>query len=70
LVKVGDPKIQVEDKCGPPASKETVAKVVEKTPWQERTIYREEWIYDHKSNYYNILTFEGNRLIKIEHIRK
>ena len=74
LVDEGDLKIQVEDKCGEPVSKEVIGYILSKAPYpggsQEREYLLEEWIYKFRSKYYDVLTFEAGRLVRMEKIRR
>ena len=73
LVDEGDLKIQVEEKCGKPITKEVVGYILRKAPFpggsREREHLLEEWIYKH-SKYYDVLTFEAGRLVRLEKIRR
>ncbi len=73
LIVEGDLKIQVEEKCGKPISKEVIGYTLRRVPYpggsQEREHQLEEWIYKF-SRYYDVLTFEAGRLIRIEKIRR
>lgn len=67
LISVGDLKIKVLDRCGEPISKEEI----ELDSYKHRSRnhnYRfiEQWIYEFHYGYYDILTFKGGKLIKIE----
>ena len=67
LISVGDLKIKVLDRCGEPISKEEI----ELDPYRRKgrnSKYRflEQWIYEFHYGYYDVLTFKGGKLIKIE----
>jgi len=70
LVSVGDRKFTVAHKCGEPISRELVGERTCMERGQERTDYIEEWIFDLRYGFFDILTFEGGKLIKIEAVRK
>ena len=66
LVKVGDPKFIVEEYCGAPLSKDFVGQTTYYDGNRKQKVYVEEWIYELRYGFYDILTFRGNRLIKME----
>ncbi|MFH1982373.1 MAG: DUF2845 domain-containing protein [Pseudomonadota bacterium] len=66
LVKVGDPKFIVEEYCGAPLSKDFVGQTTYYKGNRKQKVYIEEWIYEMRYGFYDILTFRGNRLIKME----
>ena len=70
LVSVGDRKFEVKNKCGEPMSQEFVGERTYLQGGKERTDYIEEWIYDLRYGFYDILTFEGGRLVRIEAVHK
>ena len=74
LVTEGDLKIQVEEKCGEPISKEVIGYTLRKVPYPggflDREHQLEEWVYKFRSKYYDVLTFEAGRLIRLEKIRR
>ena len=70
LVSVGDRKFTVANKCGEPISRELIGERTYTERGQERTDYIEEWIFDLRYGFFDILTFEGGKLIKIEAVRK
>ena len=70
LVSVGDRKFEVEKKCGEPFSREFVGERTYLQGGKERTDYIEEWVYDLRYGFYDILTFEGGRLVRIEAVQK
>ena len=74
LVHEGDLKIQVEDKCGEPVTKEVIGYTLRRAPhaggFQDREHQLEEWIYKFQGKYYDVLTFEAGRLVRIEKIRR
>ncbi|HSC84215.1 MAG TPA: DUF2845 domain-containing protein [Pseudomonas sp.] len=64
LVSEGDRAFEVEQKCGNPAHRDPVGYTLTGYDHREYTI--EEWVYGPKNGMLNILTFEGNRLVRIE----
>lgn len=66
LVQVGDSKFIVEEYCGAPRSKDLVAETTYYDGFKKQKLMVEEWIYELRYGYYDILTFRGNRLIKME----
>nr|WP_090445794.1 DUF2845 domain-containing protein [Pseudomonas benzenivorans] len=67
LVSVGDRSFEVEQKCGAPAFRDLVGYTL--GPYERRELKIEEWIYGPSSGMLTILTFEGNRLTRIERRR-
>ncbi|MDO9622813.1 MAG: DUF2845 domain-containing protein [Pseudomonas sp.] len=67
LVSVGDRGFEVEQKCGEPALRDLVGYTL--GPYQRREMKIEEWIYGPNNGWLSILTFEGNRLTRIERRR-
>lgn len=66
LVKVGAPKYIVEAYCGSPVSKDFVGQTTYHDGYKKQKVLIEEWIYDMRSGFFDILTFRGGRLIKME----
>ncbi|EIK53064.1 hypothetical protein YO5_02523 [Stutzerimonas stutzeri TS44] len=64
LVSSGDRAFEVERKCGPPARRDLVGYGLSPNGRQEFVL--EEWIYGPNNGTFSILTFEGNRLVRIE----
>ncbi|MBA1264422.1 DUF2845 domain-containing protein [Stutzerimonas sp. NM35] len=64
LVSTGDRTFEVERKCGPPMQRDLVGYTLGPHARQEMII--EEWLYGPTNGKLSILTFEGNRLIRIE----
>jgi len=64
LVSTGDRAFEVERKCGPPVQRDLVGYGLSANGRQEFIV--EEWIYGPNNGTLSILTFEGNRLIRIE----
>ncbi|MFZ3203076.1 MAG: DUF2845 domain-containing protein [Pseudomonas sp.] len=67
LVSVGDRSFEVEQKCGEPAFRDLVGYTL--GPYQRRELKIEEWVYGPSNGMLTILTFEGNRLTRIERRR-
>lgn len=67
LVSVGDRSFEVERKCGEPASRDLVGYTLGANERRELKI--EEWVYGPSNGVLTILTFEGNRLTRIERRR-
>ena len=75
LVEKGDLKIQVKEMCGEPEAIEIVGYTLRtfNSPdgiIRERESVIEEWIYKFQNLYYDVLTFEAGRLVRIEKIRR
>ena len=70
IVSVGDRKFEVEEKCGKPKSRDVISEVKVKTRHLKKTELVEEWIYDLRYGWWDVLTFRGSRLVKIEGIKK
>ncbi|WP_068828236.1 DUF2845 domain-containing protein [Pseudomonas sp. BMS12] len=67
LVSVGDRAFEVENKCGAPTYRDIVGYTL---GGYDRREYRvEEWVYGPDNGMLSILTFEGNRLTRIERKR-
>jgi len=64
LVNLGDRAFEVEAKCGPPAHRDLVGYTLGYQ--QHRELKLEEWVYGPRNGTLSILTFEGNRLTRIE----
>jgi hypothetical protein len=67
LVSVGDRSFEVEQKCGEPVFRDLVGYTL--GPYQRQELKIEEWIYGPSNGMLTILTFEGNRLTRIERRR-
>lgn len=63
LVSTGDRAFEVERKCGPPAQRDLVGYGLSPNGRQEFVL--EEWTYGPNNGTFSILTFEGNRLVRI-----
>ena len=64
LVSTGDRTFEVERKCGAPVQRDLVGYTLGPRARQEKVI--EEWLYGPTNGKLSILTFEGNRLVRIE----
>lgn len=64
LVSTGDRAFEVERKCGEPVTRDLVGYTL--GPHNRREMIREEWVYGPSNGVFSILTFEGNRLVRIE----
>lgn len=64
LVNEGDRSFEVENKCGKPARKDLVGYTG--GYHADRELVIEEWVYGPNNGMLSILTFQGNRLIRIE----
>lgn len=64
LVSEGDRAFEVENKCGKPAHRDLVGYTG--GYYGDRELVIEEWVYGPNNGMLNILTFQGNRLIRIE----
>ena len=76
LVTEGDLAIQVRDKCGDPVSEELIgytlrpsSAIQQSSVAYEREYKIVQWVYGPASGFYNVLTFEGGRLKRIERIK-
>lgn len=67
LISEGDRAFEVEDKCGLPLYREQVGYTLGASERRELRI--EEWVYGPTNGVHSILTFEGNRLTRIERRR-
>lgn len=71
LISTGDHVSEVLDKCGEPASRDTIG-------YRERVdvlgrfeeVRVDEWVYGPRSGMYYYLRFEGNRLTEIDSRRR
>lgn len=68
LVSVGDRTFEVENKCGAPAFRDLVGYTLGAN--ERREFKLEEWVYGPTNGMLSILTFEGNRLTRIERRRE
>ena len=67
LVNLGDRAFEVLQKCGEPAFRDPVGYTL--GPYNRRETSIEEWAYEPSNGMFTILTFEGNRLTRIERKR-
>lgn len=64
LVSLGDRAFEVTTKCGEPANRDLVGYTL--GSYDRREFKMEEWVYGPDNGMLKILTFEGNRLVRIE----
>lgn len=64
LVSLGDRAFEVASKCGEPAHRDLVGYTL--GSYERREFKMEEWVYGPNNGMLKILTFEGNRLVRIE----
>lgn len=64
LVSRGDRAFEVAAKCGEPAYRDLVGYTL--GSYDRREFKMEEWVYGPDNGMLKILTFEGNRLVRIE----
>lgn len=64
LVSLGDRAFEVQRKCGEPAFRDEVGYQLGSYDRRERRV--DEWVYGPRNGMLSILTFEGNRLTRIE----
>lgn len=64
LVSEGDRAFEVERKCGPPAYRDLIGYTT--GGYDQYDLKIEEWVYGPHNGMLSILTFEGNRLVRIE----
>jgi hypothetical protein len=64
LINEGDRAFEVERKCGQPAQRDTIGYTGGNYGGRELVI--EEWVYGPTNGMLSILTFQGNRLVRIE----
>lgn len=64
FVSTGDRTFEVERKCGTPIQRDLIGYTLGRHARQELVL--EEWLYGPNNGMLSILTFEGNRLIRIE----
>lgn len=67
LVSIGDRAFEVENKCGAPTYRDVVGYTL--SGYDRREYRVEEWVYGPDNGMLSILTFEGNRLARIERKR-
>ncbi|HCP54353.1 MULTISPECIES: DUF2845 domain-containing protein [Pseudomonas] len=67
LVSEGDRAFEVEEKCGRPIYRDQIGYTL--GPSERREMLIEEWVYGPTNGVHSILTFEGNRLTRIERRR-
>jgi hypothetical protein len=64
LVNEGDRAFEVERKCGEPVRRDVVGYTG--GYYGDRELVIEEWVYGPNNGMFSILTFQGNRLMRIE----
>lgn len=64
LVNEGDRAFEVERKCGEPSHRDLVGYTG--GTYGDRELVIEEWVYGPTNGMLSILTFQGNRLVRIE----
>lgn len=64
LISIGDRTFEVLDRCGEPVRRDLVGYTLGANYRREFTV--EEWVYGPANGMLRILTFEGNRLVRIE----
>ncbi|WP_028630022.1 DUF2845 domain-containing protein [Metapseudomonas resinovorans] len=64
LISIGDRTFEVLQKCGEPVHRDLVGYTL--GSYDRREFSVEEWVYGPKNGMLSILTFEGNRLVRIE----
>nr|WP_281246574.1 DUF2845 domain-containing protein [Desulfacinum infernum] len=66
MVRIGDLKVDVLAKCGPPLYEQYVGERKIRTPWGYDKKILEDWIYNFgPTDFIHILRFEGGRLTEI-----
>lgn len=74
LIQEGELALQVRDKCGDPVSEELIGYTLrtgfDYNSVRDREFKIEQWVYGPSKGYYDVLTFEGGRLRKIERMRE
>lgn len=64
LISTGDRAFEVERKCGTPVRRDPIGYTL--GPYARQELVLEEWLYGPNNGMFSILTFEGNRLVRIE----
>ena len=67
LVSLGDRAFEVLEKCGEPRQRDLIGYGLGAYQRQEYVV--EQWVYGPQNGSYRILTFEANRLTRIEFTR-
>lgn len=68
LVSIGDRKFEVWEKCGEPRYLDEAGYTI--SGYERRELSIQEWVYGPDNGMFSILTFEGNRLVRIERRRQ
>lgn len=66
IISTGDRAFEVERKCGQPAYRDLISAPTDSYYGQAAGPIIEEWVYGPSNGVFNILRFEGNRLVHIE----
>ncbi len=64
LISTGDRTFEVERKCGTPVQRDLIGHTL--GPYARQELVIEEWLYGPNNGMFSILTFQGNRLVRIE----
>ncbi len=71
LISTGDHALEVQEKCGEPASRSVIGYRQRGDHWSNYEEVRiDEWIYGPRSGMYYFLRFEANRLTEIRSQRR
>lgn len=70
LINVGDSKNRVAYLCGQPFSKDIIGRTKPPDSTGGVELIIERWTYDTSVRYFTILTFRGDRLVRMEDERK
>ncbi|MET1081399.1 MAG: DUF2845 domain-containing protein [Pseudomonas sp.] len=68
LISVGERAFEVLERCGEPTYRDLIGYSLAGN--EQRELKVEEWVYGPTNGMLRILTFEGNRLTRIESRRK
>ena len=67
---MGDRAYEVEQKCGTPKSRQVIGKTKFKEELETKTVLIEEWVYELRYGWTDILTFTGGKLSDIASVRR
>ena len=70
LIDIGNSKSRVAYLCGQPFSKEIIGQTKVADNKSGIEFFVERWTYDTSVGYFTILTFKGDRLVRLEDERK
>lgn len=70
IVKVGDSKVIVAERCGAPVSTQTASEYSVRKGNRKSEVLIEKWFYEFNAGFFDILTFHGDSLHNIEKVRK